>query len=389
MKGYKRWIAALLAVLLTALTLTACDPPDVTLTEEQLTRLNQKFDGYVSKQNLSAAVYVVHHGEVIYDTCTGYATDDRHNSPDVVYGVASLTKQFTAASIMQLYDAEKLDINDKLSKYFPDYAYGDKITLSQLMSMRSGIPDYSVESAGEAARVTCSGDSSKGVTIYSDYSAKLNREIIRDYFLSQDLRFEPGTKYNYSDSNFALLAEIVAMDSGESYHDYVREHIFEPLGMDKSAFIDDYDDAYYVEKGITVAETDRKEFNRNYYDFKGAEYGCGDLLTSPTDMYKWYRGFTGGEVVSEDSYRRMTENRSKSNEVGYGYGLMLSGSGAGKVVYHYGYIPSYYSSVLFIPEYDFFVAVFANHAGGKPQTTAADMATFFGDLIGFEVGYVY
>lgn len=361
--------------------LSGCQAKERTLSDEEKNRIGARFAAYTHDRGFSGSVYAVHRGEVLFDAGAGMATETAENGSQVVYGVASLTKQFTAAAIMQLYDEGKLDIEEKLSVYFPDYRFGGRITLEQLLCHRSGIPDYSVESVGSEVVVSCDGSDDGGITVTADSTADENRRRIRELFLSKDLLFEPGERFNYSDSNYALLAEIVAIVSGEDQHSYLREHIFTPLGMETAAFIDDY--AY--DGTVTVAETDRDEFSMNYYDYKGLEYGCGDILCSPSDLYRWYRGFCGGKVVSDSAYERMTQNYSSPDERGYGFGLELSGEGGSKVLYHFGYIPSYYSSVIYLPEHDYFEALLSNHAYGHPQRTAADMAVYFGSVIGLDL----
>lgn len=374
----KRVFALLLIAAVLAAALCACKPPKRDLNEEQQNSITRRFSAY--QERISGATYAVYRGKVIFDEGSGEANGKLGNSSDIAYGAASLTKQFTAACIMQLCEAKKLDINDKLGKYFPEYKYGDMITLEQLLCQRSGIPDYSVDSDESKVWVYCDGDTGPGAVISSRNTSEQNREIIRGLFFSQRLLFEPGGRFDYSDSNFALLAEIVELVSGMGYHEYVRKHIFEPLGMESSAFIDDND----FDKDM-LAETDQSEFTGDYYSFKGVEFGCGDILTTPRDLYKWYKGLTAEQVVSGASYKKMTECRSKDDELGYGYGLMISDASESKVVYHYGFIPSYYSAVFYIPEYDYFQATLSNHFDGYPHSVAAYMAAFFGDAIGLEL----
>lgn len=376
-------ILALLLAAALAVTLVACGKGR-NLTDDEKSRIQTRFQAYIDDRGFSGAVYALYKGEVIFDGGGGMATDTLKNGSDIAYGVASLSKQVTAAAIMQLYESGKLDINDPLSKYFPDYRYGNKIQLIHLLSQRSGIPDYMVNSAKDRVVVSVFEGGKEYVLADVKNTAEENQKIIRDFFLSRDLLFEPGEQFDYSDSNFALLAEIVAQVSGMKYHDYVREHIFEPLGMEHSGFIDDFD----KEKITQIAQTDREEFSMDYFTVKGAEYGCGDVLTTPKDWYIWYRGLTGGKVVTESSYRMMTKNYSDKEELGYGFGLMISDEGDSKAVYHYGYIPSFYSGAIYIPEYDYFEVVLSNHAKGDPHKLAYDMALYFAAVIDMELGDV-
>ena len=340
-------------------------------------RIQNKFSEYIGAKKFSGAVYAVYQGDVLFDQGAGDATATLKNSTDVAYGVASVSKEFTAAAIMQLVERGQLKTTDKLSKFFPDYKYGDELTIWHLLAQRSGIPDFSVSTVDNKVVINCYMDEDKEITVSPKASAQENRDKIRAFFLSEELLFEPGEYYDYSDSNYSLLAEIVTRVSGMEFHDFVRQNIFEPLGMEHSAFIDDYDPDVITE----VAQTDRLDFNRDYFTVKGAEYGCGDILTTPKDLYLWYRGLTSGKVVSDKTYQEMTTNYSEEDELGYGYGLMVSELGEKKVIYHYGYIPSYYSAIIFCPELDYFQVVLANHGDGDPHLMAADLARYFGGTI--------
>lgn len=340
-------------------------------------RIQNKFTEYIAEKKFSGAVYAVYQGKVLYDQGAGNATNTLKNSTDVAYGVASVSKEFTATAIMQLVERGQLKTTDKLSKFFPGYKYGDKLTVWHLLAQRSGIPDFSVNSKDDKVVIECYDDDESRITVDPEASAQQNRDKIRAFFLSEDLMFEPGEYFDYSDSNYSLLAEIVTRVSGMECHDFIRQNIFEPLGMEHSAFIDDYDPSVITE----VAQTDRSEFNRDYFTVKGAEYGCGDILATPKDLYLWYRGLTSGKVVSEKTYQEMTVNYSKEDELGYGYGLMISELGEKKVIYHYGFIPSYYSAIIFVPEIDYFQVVLSNHGDGNPHLMAADLARYFGGTI--------
>ena len=381
----KTWIKilALLTAAAIAFGLTGCRP-NRALSDEEKDRIQTRFQACIDDRGVSAAVYAVYRDEVIFDGGGGMASDTLENGSDVAYGVASLSKQVTAAAVMQLYEDGLLDITDPIGKYFTDYRYGDKISITQLLSQRSGIPDYMVNSAKGKVVISVDQGGKNYVLVDTDNTAEENQKIIRDFFLSRELLFEPGTAFDYSDSNYALLAQIVSQVSGMSYHDYVRKNIFEPLGMEQTDFIDDYDH----EKITKVAKTDRTEFSMDYYTVKGAEYGCGDVLTTPQDWYRWYRGLTDGAVVGKAAYELMTTNYSVWDELGYGFGLMISEDGDAEVLYHYGWIPSSYSSMFMIPGQDIFAAVLCNSSRGYPHNAASAITERYCEYIGLKIGEI-
>lgn len=396
----KRKLAAFLAAVIVMISLCSCGEQNKDsenaapgssvpssskagsdLTQTQRDKIKNKFDEYLSESGVSAAVYAVYKGEDIYKGGQGTAAGNVQNSPQAVYGIASLTKQFTAASILQLYEAGKLDLEDKLSVYFPDYAHGDEITLKLLLCQRSGIPDYEVNTYQDRIVISCDGSYEEYAEVKTENTAEQNTAIIQEFFLSRDLLFKPGEYFDYSDSNYSLLASVIEKVSGESFHGYLRKHIFEPLNMRSASFIDDHEGL-----DVVIAETDRMGFAMDYYLVKGAEFGCGDILASAYGLYRWYSGLFGGKVISGKSLGLMTENYSRADEQGYGFGLMI-GHGKAKTAYHTGYIPSYYSMVIYLPEEDYFQAVLANHGDGEPQQTAAEMAMYFASAANIDIGF--
>ncbi len=328
-------------------------------------KLKSTFTGLIKKDGTQGAILAVYKGEEVYQQGFGEALEGVPNSPDIMYGAASITKQFTAACILQLHEAGRLSIDDKLTRYFPDYTPGEKITLRHLLCMRSGIPDFSVDSSNGRIRAFCGSQKNPdaSVTLYTDVSSEKNIASIRRMFLFLEPIFKPGERFDYSDSNYSLLAAVVEKVSQMPFHDYVRKHIFKPLKMEHSSFIDDSADM----RGAVIAQTDRKEFDGDYYAVKGAEFGCGDLLISPRDLYLWYRGLFGGEVLSADSLKLMTSNNSAKGELEYGFGLVLSEIGGYSLMYHFGWIPSSASIIYYLPDQDYCQVVLTNRSAGNPH----------------------
>ena len=103
-------------------------------------------------------------------------------------------------------------------------------------------------------------------------------------------------------------------------------------------------------------------------------------MLTPKDLYKWYRALFSGRVVSKENLKLITTNYSSKGELGYGFGLMISDEGDTKAVYHYGWIPSFYSSVFYVPEIDYFQAVLSNRSSGNPHTVSANLVKAFCEI---------
>ena len=288
-------------------------------TQETLSEdVKDQLDAVLSKGKLKGVAQITRGGEVIYSYVNG---DDDNGQPltiDSSLPIASVSKQFCAASVMLLSDQSKLSVDDTLDRYYPDYQYGKKLTVKNLLNMSSGIPNYqaflepSMLGADEAENV----------------------RVIKEAMFGEELDFEPGADYEYSNSNYFLLADIVEQVSGVPYHDFLRKNIFEPLGMTRTGFVEeiteDNDWASALSKTELMLETENP----------GVAKGAGDIVSNAADMDKWMRGLSGGKLLSAEAYRQMTEDQNPNSPNGYCYGLWqmpFDGMGhVGQIEPHFG-----------------------------------------------------
>ena len=179
----------------------------------------------IKKNKFEGIVYLTKNGSVVYESATG--KDEKEN--DLTVGsnmyIGSLSKQFCATAIMMLKEQGKLSVDDTLDKYFPEYQYGEKITIKNLLTMRSGIVNTTPET-----------------TFLNDISDEITVKTITDCIFKQPLNFEPDTSFEYSNSNYFLLACIVEQVSGQNYYDFLRKNIFEPLEMTNTGFVSEVKD---------------------------------------------------------------------------------------------------------------------------------------------------
>ncbi len=355
----KRVISVILSIVL-LLSLTACGKS--TLSDTQKEKLLQKAQADIDQALFHGAVYATLYDKEILNTAAGKANKDEDidNSADIAYRYASITKQFTAAAIMKLYEQDKLSLQDTIDKYFPEYEHGKEITVHELLCMRSGLEDYindndDTDSNGDAQSRT---DSDIEFEVSPDKSSRENRVAIEEWIFSQPLRFEPGSNFEYCSSGYMLLGEIVEQVSGESFSDFARENFFEPLGMTTAGFCGSYD-----KDGVTVAKAYHRSGGMEWADYPGAWFAAGDLICSPRDMSKWANALMSGKVVSQESWKLMTTVYSNEDpKRPYGYGLMINSTGGRTFVMHTGNFPSYCSMMLMIPEEGYTCTTVSNHA---------------------------
>ncbi len=277
-------------------------------------------------------VYVSQNGEMLCSFAAGKmnAETDKEISVDSQFCIASLSKQFTACAIMLLKEQGKLGVEDTLDVYFPEYAIGRDITVKDLLTMRSGIPDYySLESNTTPEY----GEEPEPLPfeVYAAADDYNNQKALTEWLFNQPLDFEPNTDFEYSNSNYLLLALIVEQVTGGDYRDFVRENIFEPLSMNDSGFIDDVPDTSRLAESVTQL---------GLAGCPGVMEGAGDIVSTAGDMDLWLSALRENRLISADSYSEMIVNYSADNSMNYGYGLMPVDDGG---IQHTGSIASYRS----------------------------------------------
>ena len=178
--------------------------------------VSQYMQAEATANHFSGAVLIMKQNKVLLRQAYGLADQELNvpNTPETKFRIGSITKQFTAACILQLIEQNKLSLDDKLSKFFPDFPKGDSVTIHMLLDHTSGIANYTdIPGFDKVARLSWSKDS------------------MIDFFKNKPYNFSPGTKFSYTNSGFFLLGCIIEKVSGQSYKDYLRQHILDKLGM--------------------------------------------------------------------------------------------------------------------------------------------------------------
>jgi D-alanyl-D-alanine carboxypeptidase len=298
-------------------------------------------------------------GEVLL--ARGYGLADIENgvpaTPETVYRIGSLTKQFTAASIMQLVEAGKIGLGDPMTEYLPDYPMqGHVVTIRHLLTHTSGIKSYT---GMESWRSTMKVD--------------LTDEELIDMFSTEPFDFAPGERYLYDNSGFFLLGVIIGKVSAEDYPDYLDDHVFGPLGLEHSTYCD--------ERRIIPGRAEGYEYVRGA--LLNDEYlsmhhpgAAGALCSTVPDLLAWSRDLRSGRVVSVDSYRQMTTSGrlNDGSQTGYGFGLGLGALVGHPSVSHTGGINGFNTALAYYPDDDLDVVVLSNTPGPHVTRIAETVA---------------
>jgi CubicO group peptidase (beta-lactamase class C family) len=314
------------------------------------------FGRTIKSNGPGAAVLVGRDGKILFQKGYGMADIEHHVpvTPETKFRIGSISKQFTAVAILKLQEQGKLSVEDKLSKYFPDFPRGDEVRLRHLLTHTSGIHSYT-DKPDFMQKVT------NAIT-----SQALIESIEKDKF-----DFNPGQKWSYCNSGFFLLGCIVEKVSGESYEDFLRKTFFEPLGMRNTGVHHSDEALRHVALGYDGGP--KRAVN---WDMSWAG-GAGALYSTVGDLYRWNEAVFHGKVLSERSlaaaFTPVKTDESKESEPaeGYGYGWAIGTFRGAHEISHGGGLNGFLSHLMRLPEKNFAVVVLQNGApNASPQPLA-------------------
>ncbi len=274
-------------------------------------------------KGFSGAVLVMQKNKVLLKKAYGLADREWNiaNTTDTKFRIGSITKQFTAACILQLIEQGKLNLDDKLSKFIPGFPKGDSVTLHMLLNHTSGIASYTDQTDFiKVATQTFSNDS------------------MISFFKSRPYNFSPGSKFQYNNSGFFLLGYIIEKVSGQSYENYLRAHILDKLGMMNTGA--DKLDSILPMRARGYSKVKSKYVNADFISLAWP-FSAGILYSTVDDMYKWDRALYGTSVIFSSSKQKMV-TPGKSN---YGYGIVIDSLENHLRIWHNGGIPGFVSNI--------------------------------------------
>jgi CubicO group peptidase (beta-lactamase class C family) len=319
--------------------------------------------GVIKTNDPGLAVLVAQDGKILFEKGCGMADMEHHVpiTPQTMFRIASITKQFTTAAILKLQEEPKLSVKDKLSRFIPDFPRGDQVTLRQLLTHTSGIHNYTDE-PDFLSRVT---------------NATTTEAIIAE-MKKYRYDFDPGTKWDYDNSGYILLGYIVEKVSGRSYGDFLRENFFQPLGMTSTG-------VYRTPEALGYS-LETNGFKRALYWDPSWCGGAGALSSSVEDMYRWNEGVFNGQVLDAASLKAaftpVTESEGQVNwDAGYGFGWFVGHYRGLREISHAGLMSGFRSYLVRLPDERFTVAILVNSSPGRsnidPMFLARQLATIF------------
>lgn len=293
-------------------------------------------------------------GKTVYQKSYGYKNTARKTKDDAntIYQIGSVTKTFTSTMILLLQEQEKLNVKDKLSKYFPTFPDGDKITIEHLLTHTSGIYNYTEDTLFER----------------SGMMKHQSREDMIALFKDKMPANAPGEAFSYSNSNYMLLGYIIEDLTGKTYHQALRDMILKPLGMKNTgtnfAGLQSPNKAtgYFAidgEKGAVAPVVD-----------SSVSYAAGAIYSTVGDLDKWAQAVMAQKLLRPVDWIMAT----KPNKENYGYGWMSGDIYGKKSLGHNGGIHGFLSNLFMIPQDSVAIILLSNNMTSDLGTIRRDLA---------------
>ncbi len=319
---------------------------------QDVSRMDRIIQSHVDSKQFMGSVLVAQSGKVLLNKGYGSANLewDIPDSPQTKFRLGSLTKQFTAAAILLLEERGKLRTDDLVAKYLPDApASWAKITLANLLTHTSGIPNF---------------------TSFPDYSTTeatpTTPEQLVARFRDKPLNFQPGEKWEYSNSGYVLLGYLLEKISGQRYQDFVRDNLFAPLGMTESGY--DSRAAIILHRAAGYSPGANGPVNAGYIDMS-IPFSAGALYSTTEDLWRWEQGLFGGKVLTTASLKKMTTPFKND----YAYGLAVRTTHGYTVLEHGGGIEGFNTQLAYDPDGKLAVIVLGNLNGAAPGEIAGQL----------------
>ncbi len=294
----------------------------------------------------SVSVAVVLDGKLMFAKAFGSANIDPHRAADAQtrYAIGSVSKEFTAAALLMLQQQSKLSLDDKVSKYFPDLTRASEVSIRQLLTHTAGYEDYAPQDY-----------------IIPAWTKPTTAQAILETWARKPLNFDPGTRWQYSNTNYVLAGEIFEKVSGIALVTYLKQTFFDPLGMasagDCSAASPN-DAQAYTRYGLGPARVVAREANGWYF-------AAGELCMTPSDLAKWDIALLEKRFLSPESYAQFTHEMRLANGdlTHYALGLQLGEVNDIPTVSHGGEVSGFLASNTLFPTRDAAIVLLSNQDG--------------------------
>jgi D-alanyl-D-alanine carboxypeptidase len=310
----------------------------------------------------SAVIAVVRNDRVVFRKAYGLRDSEHRLAADIgtLYEIGSITKQFTAAAILQLREGGKLSLDDMLSKYLPDAPHAGEVTLRQLLSHTSGLPEYL-----------------DGPDIEQEATQPATFAQLMARIAGKPLTFAPGSKMTYNNTGYIILGRVIEVVAHQRYRDYVRTHLLDRAGMKRTFTVADEPHLADMAIGYRIKEGTRQPAPTIHDSFG---WSAGNLVSTVDDLVTWSNALAQGKIVSKESYKEMTTPAPISEGTSdYGLGLFVDSVRDQPRIGHTGGSFGFTTADEFFPKQNVRIIAFTN-CSADPEPGEMITNAMFDDL---------
>jgi CubicO group peptidase (beta-lactamase class C family) len=324
-------------------------------------QIDHVMQSHAAARDFSGSVLVAREGRILYEHAFGYANLEWKipNDLQTKFEIGSMTKQFTALLVLQYVNEGKIKLDGHLGDYLPYYRKdtGSRITVRQLLDHTSGLPNF-ISAPG-----FLEGPASRTKFTVRDFAEK---------YCSGDLEFEPGTKFNYSNSGYFLLGAVLQQVSGKSYEQILRERIFTPLGMHDSGYT--HAEAIIPHRAAGYERSESGLRNARFYDMS-IPFAAGALYSTVGDLFLWDQALYGDRLLPA-GLRDLLFKPNLQN-YGFGWGILIpeprSPYAGEQIPMHGGAIFGFQSVIERIPAHKELIVLLDNNDSPKLLDIATEI----------------
>lgn len=311
-----------------------------------------------NKNEPGGVFLITQNGKKLYRKAFGKANLELNvnMTPENVFQIGSMTKQFTAVAILLLEQQGKLSVTDPVSQYIKDYPNGDKITLHHLLTHTSGIKDFT-----------------KMKSISSIAQKEMKPEEMVNFFKNEPVDFAPGEKFDYNNSGYVVLGYIIELVSGISYEDFIKKNIFDKAGMTHSYYASDR--KVIPQRAYGYHKKEQGFVNKTVISFS-VPFSSGSLMSTADDMLKWQQALNQNLILDLKETQKAFQKYKLNNgeEFTYGYGWHLKDINGIPDREHGGSVFGFKSMGIYIPAEDVYVIGLSNCDCHSPTEVTKNMA---------------
>lgn len=339
--------------LLIALSLLIALGASAQISDTQLQKIDSLFLDWNKPNHPGGTVGIMQNGRTVFSKAYGLASLEylAPNSPSTIFNIASVSKQFTAMGIVVLQQQGKLSVDDDIRKHLPELPdFGETITIRHMLHHTSGLRSL---------------HAILGLAGWRGDDARTNEDINRFMLNQQDLNFKPGDEYVYCNTGYMLMVNIIEKITGEEFPKWMKESVFQPLGMINTYVEDNYSRVVSNNATSYYAGEDN-EFDRavEYWGYVGS----GNMHSTTDDLLRWLENFNDPQSSWKDHFDilQTMDKFNNGRENTYAFGVNIGDFNGFRSVGHGGAIGGFRSNIITYPEKELSIAILTNFSSGSP-----------------------